>query len=96
MRYLPILSLVSAQTGTINDIEHVVLYMQENRSFDHYYGIMKGVRGFGDRAAPKLRNGNTPFKQPTEKFNPVNALCGCGDCNLVWNGDGGELKPLLT
>ncbi|TQK42906.1 phospholipase C [Streptomyces sp. SLBN-118] len=36
------------RSGTINDIEHVVVLMQENRSFDHYFGAMKGVRGFGD------------------------------------------------
>ena len=62
MKYLSLLfCYVSAQTGTINDVEHVVLYMQENRAFDHYYGSMKGVRGFNDRAAPKLRNGKSPF-----------------------------------
>ncbi|VWB46066.1 phospholipase C [Burkholderia arboris] len=37
------------QTGTINDVQHVVIFMQENRSFDHYFGTMPGVRGFGDR-----------------------------------------------
>ncbi|MGG1948268.1 phosphocholine-specific phospholipase C [Trinickia sp. NRRL B-1857] len=36
-------------TGTINDVQHVVIFMQENRSFDHYFGTMPGVRGFGDR-----------------------------------------------
>ncbi len=36
-------------SGTINDVEHVVILMQENRSFDHYFGQMPGVRGFGDR-----------------------------------------------
>ena len=37
------------RTGTIMDVEHIVIFMQENRSFDHYFGTMKGVRGFGDR-----------------------------------------------
>ena len=37
------------RTGTIRDVEHVVILMQENRSFDHYFGTMSGVRGFGDR-----------------------------------------------
>jgi hypothetical protein len=36
-------------TGTIMDVEHVVILMQENRSFDHYFGTLPGVRGFGDR-----------------------------------------------
>ncbi|WP_164084187.1 alkaline phosphatase family protein, partial [Stenotrophomonas maltophilia] len=35
--------------GTLADVEHVVILMQENRSFDHYFGTLKGVRGFGDR-----------------------------------------------
>jgi phospholipase C len=35
-------------TGTIRDVEHVVILMQENRSFDHYFGTLRGVRGFGD------------------------------------------------
>jgi len=37
------------RTGTIRDIEHVVILMQENRGFDHYFGTMRGVRGYGDR-----------------------------------------------
>src|ERR1700722_1059067 len=35
----------------ISQIEHVVVLMQENRSFDHYFGAMPGVRGFGDSQA---------------------------------------------
>ena len=35
-------------TGTIQDVEHIVVLMQENRSFDHYFGTLSGVRGFGD------------------------------------------------
>ncbi|MDT8758574.1 phospholipase C, phosphocholine-specific [Sphingomonas psychrotolerans] len=37
------------RTGTLRDVEHVVILMQENRSFDHYFGTLRGVRGFGDR-----------------------------------------------
>ena len=37
------------RSGTIRDVEHVVILMQENRSFDHYFGTLRGVRGFGDR-----------------------------------------------
>ena len=36
------------RTGTIKDVEHIVVLMQENRSFDHYFGSLRGVRGFGD------------------------------------------------
>ena len=37
-------------------IEHVVFLMQENRSFDHYYGTYPGVRGFDDHPRGKLGN----------------------------------------
>ncbi|MEZ0067067.1 phospholipase C [Streptacidiphilus sp. MAP12-20] len=35
-------------TGSLRDVEHIVVLMQENRSFDHYFGTLRGVRGFGD------------------------------------------------
>lgn len=37
------------RSGTIMDVQHIVILMQENRSFDHYFGTLRGVRGFGDR-----------------------------------------------
>ncbi|MFM0210228.1 phospholipase C, phosphocholine-specific [Paraburkholderia sediminicola] len=51
-------------TGTIDDIQHIVIFMQENRSFDHYYGTLRGVRGFNDRMAITLPNGAPVWKQP--------------------------------
>ena len=36
------------RTGTLRDVEHIVVLMQENRSFDHYFGTLRGVRGFND------------------------------------------------
>ncbi|HEX2711341.1 MAG TPA: alkaline phosphatase family protein, partial [Candidatus Acidoferrales bacterium] len=52
------------RTGTINDVQHVVFMMQENRSFDHYFGTLRGVRGFGDPRAVKLSTGKSVFHQP--------------------------------
>ena len=52
-------------TGTIKDVEHIVILMQENRSFDHYFGTMRGVRGFGDPRPALLPNGKTVWHQPT-------------------------------
>jgi phospholipase C len=40
--------------GSLKDIEHVVILIQENRSFDHYFGTLSGVRGFGDRHRRKV------------------------------------------
>jgi phospholipase C len=53
-----------ARHGSLADIEHVVLLMQENRSFDHYFGTLKGVRGFGDPDALRLSTGRSVFYQP--------------------------------
>ncbi len=50
-------------TGTIKDVEHVVILMQENRSFDHYFGTLKGVRGFGDRFTIPLPNARKVWQQ---------------------------------
>ncbi len=52
-------------TGTIKDVEHVVILMQENRSFDHYYGGLRGVRGFNDPRPARLSNGKPVWYQPT-------------------------------
>jgi len=51
-------------TGTIKDVKHVVVLMQENRSFDHYYGTLPGVRGFSDKQALEYPSGSTIFDQP--------------------------------
>jgi phospholipase C len=54
-------------TGTIKDVEHVVIFMQENRSFDHYFGTLKGVRGFSDPRAIDLPTGKSVWFQPNGK-----------------------------
>jgi phospholipase C len=51
--------------GGLKAVEHVIVLMQENRSFDHYYGTLRGVRGYGDGRPPRLRNGKSVFQQPT-------------------------------
>ena len=45
------------------DAEHIVFLMQENRSFDHTYGSLQGVRGFNDPRAIYLANGNRVWLQ---------------------------------
>ena len=42
---------VSSGCSKLTDIEHVVILTQENRSFDHYFGSYRGVRGFSDQSA---------------------------------------------
>src|ERR1700677_2220280 len=59
--------------SSMRDIRHVVMLMQENRSFDHYFGTMAGVRGFDDPNALKLRGGRSVFYQPDDE-NPKGYL----------------------
>jgi len=50
--------------GGLDAVEHVIVLMQENRSSDHYFGTLRGVRGYGDRVPLRQRNGKTVFHQP--------------------------------
>ncbi len=51
------------RTGSLRDVEHIVVLMQENRSFDHYFGTLRGVRGFGDPRPVNLPNGKPVWYQ---------------------------------
>jgi phospholipase C len=53
------------RTGTLRDVEHIVVCMQENRSFDHYFGMLNGVRGFGDPRPLRLPGGRSVWAQPS-------------------------------
>lgn len=63
--------------GSIEDVEHIVVLMQENRPFDHHFGTLRGVRGFSDPRAvdihlPLSGGGSTPasvFLQPAGATN---------------------------
>jgi len=52
-----------APGSTWADAEHIVILMQENRSFDHALGTLQGVRGFNDPRAIRQANGNSIFLQ---------------------------------
>ena len=57
------MAINAAPGTTFYDAEHVVFLMQENRSFDHMFGKMKGVRGFNDPRAKTLPNQNKVWLQ---------------------------------
>ena len=57
------LAIEPDKTSTFLDAEHVVILMQENRSFDHAYGTLRGVRGFNDPRAITLPDGNPVWVQ---------------------------------
>lgn len=51
------------RSRTLEDVEHIVVFMQENRSFDHYFGQLYGVRGFNDRFPLILPSGKPVWFQ---------------------------------
>jgi phospholipase C len=53
----------SSRHRSIMDVEHVVILMQENRAFDHYFGTLPGVRGYGDRITIPLPGGRSVWEQ---------------------------------
>src|SRR5947209_15144137 len=50
-------------TRSLRDVEHIVVLTQENRSFDQYFGVMRGVRGFGDPHPVTLPSGKPVWYQ---------------------------------
>ena len=46
-----------SRSGSLEDVEHIIVFMLENRSFDHYYGHLSGVRGYNDRFPLSLPDG---------------------------------------
>jgi len=60
-------------SAPISEIKHVVVLMQENRSFDHYFGAMPGVRGFADPSVPKSRFYQYDAQNPDKYLLPFHA-----------------------
>jgi len=97
-----------APCAKITDIDHVVILIQENRSFDHYFGSYRGVRGFSDQSAAFQQPypGNTanepasvllPFHLDTTK---TNAAC-THDITHDWvpqhqSWNGGAMNGFVT
>lgn len=79
---------ISPDPGTTyQDAEHIVILMQENRSFDHLYGTLQGVRGFNDPRAMRQPNGNPVFVQSsTEGQTYVPWRLNIHDTRITWMG----------
>jgi len=67
----------SSKGGNLTDVRHVVILMQENRSFDHYYGVLSGTRGFGDTTSYRSYAGG-PSTDPTTVFKQKGYTVGSG------------------
>jgi len=68
----------------------VVILMQENRSFDHYFGSLQGVRGFNDHSALLFQSGYSAFYQPqgTNYVWPFHVTAPClADVEHDWGGE---------
>ncbi len=61
------LAISPPEGSTWQDAEHVVMLMQENRSFDHTLGTLRGVRGYNDPRAIRLPNGNPVWLQSNKE-----------------------------
>jgi phospholipase C len=68
-RMQKLLAKTPERTCSISEVKHIVFVMQENRSFDHYFGSLSGVRGFDDPTAIGLSTGRRVFYQP-DALNP--------------------------
>jgi phospholipase C len=87
-------ALPKGWSGTISDVKHVVILMQENRSFDHYFGTLRGVRGFGDKQVLTYQDGTSIFQQPDKTRTDLGHLLPYnltdqvdGDLDHSWVGD---------
>jgi phospholipase C len=69
----------SRRSGGLADVDHIVVHMQENRSFDHYFGMMRGVRGLGDPRPLRLPGGRTVWAQPSKQHPDGHVLPYHGD-----------------
>src|SRR6478752_3053409 len=79
------MAINAAQGSTYHDAEHRVSLMQENRSFDHTYCTLRGVRGFNDPRAITLPNKNPVWLQSNkegETFAPFHL--DIKDTNATW------------
>ena len=73
--------------STFLDAEHIVILMQENRSFDHAFGTMRGVRGFNDPRALRMANGNSVFVQTDKAGNAYGPWrMDIKDTRVTWMG----------
>jgi phospholipase C len=73
--------------STYLDAEHVVFLMQENRSFDHCFGSLSGVRGFNDPRAITLPDKNLVWLQTNkagETYTPFRF--DIRDSKITWMG----------
>lgn len=82
------LAIDPAPGSTYLDAEHIVILMQENRSFDHCFGSLQGVRGFNDPRAVVLPDNKPVWFQTNEKGETYAPFrLNIKDTKATWMGD---------
>ena len=56
----------STAGSSLSSVKHIVILMQENRSFDHYFGTLQGVRGYGDTSLLRFPSSSNVWNQSTK------------------------------
>jgi phospholipase C len=86
--------------GGIHKIKHVIVIMQENRSFDHYFGTYPGADGFPRTAsgefavcAPNPATGSC--EKPFHDTRDLNAGGPHGQADAVADVDGGKMDGFV-
>jgi phospholipase C len=73
--------------STFYDAEHIVLLMQENRSFDHQLGTLQGVRGYNDPRAIQLPDKNKVWLQTNKEGDTYGPFhLNVKDTKVAWMG----------
>jgi phospholipase C len=81
------LAINPAMGSTYLDAEHIVILMQENRSFDHCFGTLQGVRGFNDPRAIRLPNQSPVWLQTDAVGNTYSPFrLDIKDTKVTWMG----------
>lgn len=80
-------SINAAPGSTFMDAEHIVFLMQENRSFDHMFGCLQGVRGFNDPRIKTLPDQNKAWIQKDKKGNAYTPFhIDINKTKITWQG----------
>ena len=85
----------------IHKIKHVIVIMQENRSFDHYFGTYPGADGFprkpdGDFAVCVPNPAKDACDKPYHDTNDLNAGGPHGSMNALADIAGGKMDGFVT
>src|SRR5580693_122558 len=69
----------ASSTGSLQSINHIIIFAQENRSFDHYFGALRGYwaqNGYPDQSFDGLPQFN-PSSGAAPLKGPALAIPGC-------------------